>query len=83
MGLLVLYLTVSIVRQIIEPRLVGKSLGMHPLWALLAGYAGWRLFGVFGMVLGPVFFLVAKSLLRPFFKNGGEGEREAKTNGGM
>ena len=82
-GLLVLYLTVSIVRQIIEPRLVGKSLGMHPLWALLAGYAGWRLFGVFGMVLGPVFFLVAKSLLRPFLKNGEEGEREVKSNGGM
>lgn len=68
-GLLVLYLAVSVVRQIVEPRLVGQSLGLHPLLALASGYVGWRLFGVLGMALGPVLFLILKNLLRPFWRD--------------
>lgn len=52
-GLLILYGVMLILRQIMEPRLVGKSLGLHPILTLFAGYAGWRLFGVIGMILGP------------------------------
>lgn len=52
-GLLILYGVMLILRQILEPRLVGKSLGLHPVLTLFAGYAGWRLFGVVGMILGP------------------------------
>lgn len=52
-GLLILYGVMLILRQIMEPRLVGKSLGLHPVLTLFAGYAGWRLFGVIGMILGP------------------------------
>jgi sporulation integral membrane protein YtvI len=62
-GLLILYGTVLLVRQIMEPRLVGKSLGLHPLITLFASYAGWRLFGVLGMLLGPVLALAIKAVL--------------------
>lgn len=63
LGLLILYLAVTLLRQIVEPRLVGKSLGLHPLVALLATYAGWRLLGLWGMLIGPFLALAAKSLL--------------------
>ena len=53
-ALLVLYLAVSVVRQLAEPRLVGKSLGVHPLLSLLVTYAGLRLFGFWGLVLSPL-----------------------------
>ena len=62
-GLLILYGTVLLVRQIMEPRLVGKSLGLHPLITLFASYAGWRLFGVLGMLLGPVLALAVKAFI--------------------
>ena len=62
-GLLVLFGVVTIVRQIAEPRLVGGSLGIHPLVSLLFLFAGLELFGVFGMILGPATALVLKELL--------------------
>lgn len=63
-GLLILYGVVTVLRQIIEPRLVGKSLGLHPLAALIASYAGWRWFGFLGMALGPVAAMAIKALWR-------------------
>lgn len=53
-GLLIIYGVVLIVRQLIEPRLVGKSIGLHPLITLAAMYFGLRLFGIAGMVIAPI-----------------------------
>ncbi len=61
-GLLILYGAVLILRQISEPKLVGKSLGLHPLLTLFASYAGWKLLGLLGMIFGPMLALLAKSL---------------------
>lgn len=66
-GLLILYAAVTVLRQIIEPRLIGKSLGLHPLAALIAGYAGWRWFGVLGMALGPIAATAVGAVLRGRF----------------
>lgn len=69
-GLVILYLIMLILRQIVEPKLLGKSLGLHPLLTLFAGYAGWRLFGFLGMLAGPVIAMIAKNILaslRPLF----------------
>lgn len=63
-GLLILYAAVTLLRQLVEPRLVGKSLGLHPLAALVASYAGWRWFGVLGMALGPLVALLGKAVWR-------------------
>ena len=53
-GLLVLYGVCTLLRQLMEPRFVGRGLGLHPLASLLAMYAGLRLFGVPGMLLLPL-----------------------------
>ena len=53
-GLILLWLVVTVVRQVIEPRLLGKTLGVDPLLSLAASYIGWRLFGVAGLLLGPL-----------------------------
>ena len=67
-GLLVLYLTVTVVRQIAEPRIVGKNIGLHPLASLVAMYVGYRLFGVFGMLLCPIAVAVARGARDAVFK---------------
>jgi sporulation integral membrane protein YtvI len=53
-GLLVLYAVISIVRQILEPRVIGTQVGLHPLIALFSLYVGARLFGAAGLFLLPM-----------------------------
>lgn len=62
-GLLILYAVITVVRQIAEPRLVGKSLGLHPVVMLMTFYIGWRLFGVAGVLLGPLLAMMAREAL--------------------
>lgn len=62
-GLLILYLAISLVRQVAEPKVLGKSLGLHPLLTLFATYVGFVLFGLLGMILAPIVALVAKRLI--------------------
>lgn len=49
-----------LVREYLEPKLMGKELGAHPLFMLAAVYVGLMLFGITGVVTGPVAFLLAK-----------------------
>lgn len=62
-GLMAVYGIASLVRSILEPRLVGKSLGLDPLLSLMAVYFGFRLLGFIGIVLAPVSAALVKSLL--------------------
>lgn len=62
-GLLILYGVMTVVRQIAEPHLVGKSLGLHPILMLVSFYAGFKLFGVAGVFLGPALALLIKAFL--------------------
>jgi len=61
-GLFLLYGIISVVRQVAEPHLVGKSIGLSPVMMLIAFYAGLRLFGVPGLFIGPGLMLLFKSL---------------------
>ena len=61
-GFLILYILVTLVRQFLEPRIVGGSIGLHPLVTLFFIYLGFRLFGIVGLILGPAFAILLKSL---------------------
>lgn len=54
LGLLGLYVTTLLCRSALEPRLVGKQLGLDPLVTLLCMYAGYRFFGFWGILLSPL-----------------------------
>ena len=51
--LFILYLCTTITRQIIEPKVVGTQIGIHPLLTLTALYLGVKLLGAPGLILGP------------------------------
>ena len=53
-GMLMLYLVTTAVRNILEPGLVGRQIGLHPLAALIAMFTGLKLFGLAGMIGLPV-----------------------------
>ncbi|MBS3976518.1 MAG: sporulation integral membrane protein YtvI [Syntrophomonadaceae bacterium] len=60
-GLLILWLFVVVVRQILEPKLVGDSVGLHPLEALIAMFVGLKVFGIAGVLYGPILLVVLKA----------------------
>lgn len=62
LGLLGLYGAAALIRNILEPKLLGAQLGLSPLLTLVAIYAGWRLGGFWGMLLLPMGAMVLSQL---------------------
>lgn len=63
-GLLGVYAAATVLRSILEPKLVGKQLGLDPLLTLAAMYAGYRLWGFGGMILSPLLAVTAVQLFQ-------------------
>lgn len=63
-GLLGIYICAAILRSILEPKLIGKQLGLDPLLTLLAMYTGYRLWGILGMLLAPLLAITVVQLLK-------------------
>jgi sporulation integral membrane protein YtvI len=63
-GLLILLLVIMIFRRLIEPKIIGDAVGIHPLAALASMYIGFQLIGVVGLLLGPVVVIVYLALRR-------------------
>lgn len=62
-GVLVTYAVILIVRQIIEPKIVGKFIGLSPLAALASMYIGLKLLGIVGLFVFPLAAILIKRLL--------------------
>lgn len=65
-----LYLFILIVRQLIEPKIVGTQIGVYPLLTLIAMYTGVQLVGVFGLILGPIVLVILKIILGEVYQKG-------------
>ncbi|MDO4788122.1 MAG: sporulation integral membrane protein YtvI [Johnsonella sp.] len=69
-GLLILYIATQAIRQLIQPKLVGDSMGMPALYTLLCLFVGFRLAGIGGMVVAiPLGMAVMKLYEYGFFEN--------------
>lgn len=60
-ALIIAYVVLTFVRNLIEPKLIGKQVGIHPFVALLALYLGLELFGVIGVFVLPLSVILLKS----------------------
>lgn len=61
-GLICVYCIVTLARSVLEPRFIGKQLGLDPLVTLLALYTGFRLWGLPGMLVAPLLAVAATQL---------------------
>lgn len=85
-GLLIIYVIISVVRQILEPKVISTQIGMFPLVTLLSMYVGYKLFGFFGMLGFPLILIIITGLQRehkihiwnPLSKNDLEPEDQKK-----
>lgn len=60
----VLYVVCIFARELLEPRLIGRRMGVPPIAVLLSLYAGIRLFGVSGIIKGPLGFVIIAQTYR-------------------
>ena len=63
-GLLVLYALITVVRQSLEPRVVGRQIGLYPLATLLCMFVGAQLFGFWGLFGLPITLVIIIQLRR-------------------
>ena len=54
LGLLIVYLAITVIRNIIEPKIVGSQIGLHPVVTLVSMFVGAQLFGVLGLFGFPI-----------------------------
>ncbi len=62
-GLLVVYVVLTLIRQVLQPKLIADSLEVHPLLVLVGMVVGLAYMGVWGLILGPMIIVVVKSVL--------------------
>lgn len=67
---MIAYIITIIVRQLIEPRIVSSNVGVHPLIALISMYLGFKIFGVLGMIFGPIIMIILKDVFSAIFDTG-------------
>jgi len=60
-SLLVLYAVIIVIRYMVEPKVVGQQLGIHPLISLISMYVGAKVMGPIGVILGPTIAVTIKA----------------------
>jgi sporulation integral membrane protein YtvI len=61
LGLLIIWGIAVVVRQVVQPKIMGEAMGAHPLASLMAIFIGFRVFGVLGLIIGPALLLLLVS----------------------
>ena len=61
-GILILYVIITVIRQVLEPKIVGSYVGLYPLVTLMAMYIGSKLMGFFGLFLFPIVIILLKKM---------------------
>lgn len=63
-GLIIIYLICQIIKQLLQPKMVGDSIGLNPLATLVFLFTGYQFYGVFGMIIGIPIGMVLVNLYR-------------------
>lgn len=65
-----LWVVMSVIRQLIEPKIVSGQIGIHPIFTLLAMYTGFKFIGVLGMLVGPIILIILKNIYSTIIDEG-------------
>ncbi len=58
----IIYTICTLMREILEPKLIGNKLGMHPLAVIISMYVGLEIYGLWGFALGPLSYILIKQI---------------------
>lgn len=63
LGLAIVYVVATLIRQLIEPKITGDKIGIRPLYTFIATILGSLIFGPVGIILGPIVAVIIKSII--------------------
>ena len=69
-SIIILLIIMSVVRQVLEPKLVSKNIGVHPIFTLIAMYTGFKFIGVVGLLIGPIVLIIFKNIFASLIDQG-------------
>lgn len=61
-GLMIIYAVITVTRQVLEPKVLGVQIGVHPLLTLMSMFIGLKVFGAMGFLIGPIIVITVKVL---------------------
>ncbi len=69
-AILVLWIIMTVVRQIIEPKIVGGQIGIHPIFTIIAMYTGVKFCGLAGLFVGPIVLIILRDVFETTIDKG-------------
>ncbi|MFQ8706025.1 MAG: AI-2E family transporter [Thomasclavelia sp.] len=63
-GLLIIYMVIVITKNILEPKLIAKNLGVSPLVSLIGMYLGMKILGVMGLIIVPTLLMIIIQIIK-------------------
>ena len=69
-AIITLLIIMSVVRQLLEPKLVSKNIGVHPIFTLIAMYTGFKIIGIIGLLIGPILLIIFKNIFASLLDKG-------------
>ncbi len=70
-SLIIIQALVFVVRQLAEPKVISRQIGIHPILTLVSIYVGLKFFGIMGVILAPIITLLAVNLYISYKENAG------------
>lgn len=69
-AIIIIYATILVVRQLLEPKIVSGKIGIHPIFTLIAMYTGFKVIGVLGLLIGPIILIIFKNIFANLIDQG-------------
>lgn len=69
-GIICIYIVVLITRQLLEPKIVSNQIGIHPIFTLISMYAGFKIIGILGLIVGPIILIIYKNVFESLLERG-------------
>ena len=69
-AIIILLVIMSVIRQLLEPKLVSKNIGIHPIFTLIAMYTGFKVIGVMGLLIGPIVLIIFNNIFANLIDKG-------------
>lgn len=68
--LTIVYGIAMVIRQLLEPKIIGNSIGIKPIITLATMFIGFKIFGILGMLIGPIITIILKDVLAIVLETG-------------
>lgn len=69
-AIIILLIIISITKQVLEPKLISKNIGVHPIFTLIAMYTGFKIIGIMGLLIGPIVLIIFKNIFANLIEKG-------------